>query len=58
MTDGHGKTIECKDAIFVMTSNLASEDIAYHALELRRMAKEATQKKQEGLIGLVYCIFV
>lgn len=25
----------CKNAIFVMTSNLASEEIAEHALELR-----------------------
>ncbi|XP_065668496.1 mitochondrial disaggregase isoform X5 [Hydra vulgaris] len=40
LTDGHGKTVECKDAIFVMTSNLASEEIADHALELRQMAKE------------------
>lgn len=45
LTDGQGKTIECKDAIFVMTSNLASEDIAYHALELRKMAKEASEGK-------------
>ncbi|KAJ8946693.1 hypothetical protein NQ318_006950 [Aromia moschata] len=35
LTDGKGKTIECKDAIFVMTSNLASDEIANHALQLR-----------------------
>lgn len=35
LTDGKGKTIECKNAIFVMTSNLASEEIAEHALQLR-----------------------
>ncbi|XP_064636467.1 mitochondrial disaggregase-like isoform X2 [Lineus longissimus] len=35
LTDGKGKTIECKDAIFIMTSNLASEEIAQHALDLR-----------------------
>jgi hypothetical protein len=28
ITDGQGTTIECKDAIFVMTSNLASDEIA------------------------------
>ena len=28
-----------------MTSNLASEDIAQHALELRRIAKDASEKK-------------
>ncbi|XP_014259269.1 caseinolytic peptidase B protein homolog isoform X1 [Cimex lectularius] len=35
LTDGKGKTIECKDAIFVMTSNLASEEIAAFSLEIR-----------------------
>lgn len=35
LTDGTGKTIECKDAIFIMTSNLASEAIAEHAMQLR-----------------------
>lgn len=36
LTDGQGKTIECKDAIFIMTSNLASDEIANHGLQLRR----------------------
>lgn len=43
LTDGKGQTIECKDAIFIMTSNLASEAIAEHATQLRaeqQMAKE------------------
>uniref|UniRef100_A0A0K8TAL1 ATPase AAA-type core domain-containing protein n=1 Tax=Lygus hesperus TaxID=30085 RepID=A0A0K8TAL1_LYGHE len=31
LTDGKGKTIECKNAIFVMTSNLGSDEIANHA---------------------------
>lgn len=35
LTDGLGKTVECKDAIFIMTSNLASEAIAEHAMQLR-----------------------
>lgn len=48
LTDGTGKTIDCKDAIFVMTSNLASEDIAQHALELRQQAKETTKQKQKS----------
>ena len=38
----------CKDAIFVMTSNLASEEIASHALELRREAKLAAEQREEG----------
>ncbi|CAG9860711.1 unnamed protein product [Phyllotreta striolata] len=36
LTDGQGKTIECKHAIFIMTSNLASDEIASHGLNLRR----------------------
>lgn len=46
LTDGQGKTIECKNAIFVMTSNLASNEIANHALELR---KEVELMKEERL---------
>lgn len=38
LTDGKGKTIECKNAVFIMTSNLASEEIAEHALQLRQEA--------------------
>ena len=48
LTDGQGKTIVCKDAIFVMTSNLASEEIANHVLKLRREAKLAAEQRQEG----------
>ncbi|XP_054006541.1 caseinolytic peptidase B protein homolog [Hylaeus anthracinus] len=38
LTDGKGKTIECKNATFIMTSNLASEVIAKHAIQLREEA--------------------
>ncbi|XP_043486600.1 caseinolytic peptidase B protein homolog isoform X2 [Polistes fuscatus] len=38
LTDGKGKTIECKNAIFVMTSNLANEEIAEYAIQLREEA--------------------
>lgn len=38
MTDGKGKTIDCKSAIFIMTSNLANEEIAEHAIQLREEA--------------------
>lgn len=27
LTDGKGQTIECKDAIFIMTSNLAQTEV-------------------------------
>lgn len=40
ITDGKGKTIVCKNAIFVMTSNLASNEIADHALELRNEQRQ------------------
>ncbi|XP_011685269.1 PREDICTED: caseinolytic peptidase B protein homolog isoform X2 [Wasmannia auropunctata] len=39
LTDGKGKTIECKNAIFIMTSNLGSEEIAEHAMQLRAEAE-------------------
>nr|XP_022325066.1 caseinolytic peptidase B protein homolog [Crassostrea virginica] len=45
LTDGKGKTIECKDAIYIMTSNLASEVIAGHALQLRAEAAEYNKHK-------------
>lgn len=40
MTDGEGRTIDCKDAVFVMTSNCASDEIAEHGAALRRRAQE------------------
>lgn len=50
LTDGKGKTIECKNALFVMTSNLASTEIAEHALQLRREAQEVAKQRYEGSI--------
>lgn len=50
LTDGKGHTIECKDAIFIMTSNLASDEIAAHALQLRSEAAEiARQRYSENI---------
>merc|ERR1711971_359085 len=46
LTDGKGETLECKDAIFIMTSNLASSEIAEHALQLRRDAEEGRWKER------------
>ncbi|MBN3319040.1 CLPB protein, partial [Atractosteus spatula] len=48
LTDGKGKTIECKDAIFIMTSNVASDEIAQHALQLRREAQEVSRRRLAG----------
>ncbi|VDI17335.1 ATP-dependent Clp protease ATP-binding subunit ClpB [Mytilus galloprovincialis] len=48
LTDGKGKTVDCKDAIFIMTSNLASEVIAEHALQLRKEADEIDKQKHAG----------
>ena len=42
ITDGKGETVECKDAIFIMTSNLAQTEIGDEAENLR---KEAVQQK-------------
>ncbi|KYO49179.1 caseinolytic peptidase B protein-like protein [Alligator mississippiensis] len=50
LTDGKGKTIDCKDAIFIMTSNVASDEIAQHALQLRQEALEmSTNRIAENL---------
>ena len=53
LTDGKGKTIECTDAIFIMTSNLASEEIAQHALELREEAENIDKQRQTGNLGIL-----
>lgn len=45
LTDGKGKTIDCRDAIFIMTSNVASDEIAQHALQLRQEAMEMSKKR-------------
>lgn len=50
MTDGRGKTIECKEAIFIMTSNLASDEIAEHALQLREEAEKLSKERYAGKI--------
>ncbi|KAJ9079078.1 hypothetical protein DSO57_1039244 [Entomophthora muscae] len=38
LTDGKGTTVDCKDAIFIMTSNLAQQEIADEAESLRHEA--------------------
>lgn len=43
--------MECKNAIFVMTSNLASEQIAEHGMDLRNAAKKAVETKLSANIG-------
>ena len=50
LTDGKGKTIECKNAIFVMTSNLAATEIAEHGLQLRREAEEIARERAKGTL--------
>ncbi|XP_076040001.1 mitochondrial disaggregase-like isoform X2 [Oratosquilla oratoria] len=50
LTDGKGKTIECKDAIFIMTSNLASDEIAEHGLQLREEAESISKQRYEGQV--------
>ncbi|RLU24499.1 hypothetical protein DMN91_002588 [Ooceraea biroi] len=51
LTDGKGKTIECKNAIFVMTSNLASDEIAEHALQLRAEAERVLEHRLNNIAG-------
>jgi len=40
--------VECKEAIFIMTSNVANEEIASHALKLR---EEEVAKQHHGVTG-------
>ena len=35
LTDGKGETVDCMDAVFVMTSNLAQREIADEAVQRR-----------------------
>ena len=51
LTDGQGKTIECKNAIFVMTSNLASDEIAKHGLKLRKEARNVIEERESETAG-------
>lgn len=51
LTDGQGNTVNCKDALFVMTSNLASEEIAAHGLKLRREAQLAAEEYRDTMEG-------
>ena len=44
ITDGQGTTVDCSDAIFIMTSNLAQTQIADEAIRLR--ASAAQQQNQ------------
>lgn len=55
LTDGKGKTIDCKDAIFIMTSNVASDEIAQHALQLRQEAMEISKKRIAENLGTGLC---
>ncbi|EDV21537.1 uncharacterized protein TRIADDRAFT_60107 [Trichoplax adhaerens] len=48
LTDGKGKTIDCKDAIFIMTCNLGNAEIANYAMELRKKAKELAIERKKS----------
>ena len=45
LTDGKGKTIDCKNAIFIMTSNLASDEIAEYGQQLRKEAEKLAKAR-------------
>ncbi|KAJ8727268.1 hypothetical protein PYW08_015665 [Mythimna loreyi] len=51
LTDGKGKLIECKNAIFVMTSNLAADEIAQYGLQLRREAEARAAQRSRPAPG-------
>jgi ATP-dependent Clp protease ATP-binding subunit ClpB len=39
VTDGQGKTVDCRDATFIMTSNLAQRELAEEAIRIRMAAQ-------------------
>jgi ATP-dependent Clp protease ATP-binding subunit ClpB len=47
LTDGQGKTVNCADAIFVLTSNLAQQEIADEAVRLRRASRSTAAQRDE-----------
>ncbi|KAI8369415.1 P-loop containing nucleoside triphosphate hydrolase protein [Radiomyces spectabilis] len=51
ITDGKGTTVECKEAIFVMTSNLAQHEIADEAELLRLEASVASDAQTTGTVS-------
>ncbi|KAI8640673.1 P-loop containing nucleoside triphosphate hydrolase protein [Parasitella parasitica] len=53
ITDGKGTTVECKDAIFVMTSNLAQHEIADEAELLRLEASVSSDAQTTGTAAVV-----
>jgi len=50
LTDGKGDTIECKNAVFIMTSNLAASEIAKYGQKLRnlRSVKACQEENDEN----------
>jgi hypothetical protein len=50
LTDGTGKTVNCKDATFIMTSNLAQREIADEAIRLRQQGNLQEQQQQQQLL--------
>jgi len=48
LTDGKGKTVICKDTIFIMTSNLANDEIANHALQFRKEAEMLAKQRDSN----------
>lgn len=48
LTDGKGETVDCMDAIFVMTSNLAQREIADEAVQRRAEMARRGELEHEG----------
>lgn len=47
LTDGKGNTIDCKDAIFIMTSNLVQDEIRLSSSSLRPALEPMRNEKGE-----------
>lgn len=57
LTDGKGETVDCMDAIFVMTSNLAQREIADEAVQRRAEMARRGELEHDGGTPLISADF-
>ncbi len=46
LTDGHGRTVDFRNAVIIMTSNLGTQDLQRQAIGFQRDGRSAVDKKQ------------
>ncbi|KAF6025974.1 CLPB [Bugula neritina] len=56
MTDGKGKRVDCKDATFIMTANVANEEISNMPLTLESQRRKYLTARQPKVTSQQLCI--